>query len=67
MRGNAASRVYFMYPVSDDIGLIFSDSFMRGQQLAVDIGQADAVVVDHINSADTGAHKRLCGVRTDAP
>ena len=56
-----------MYPVSDDIGLIFSDSFMRGQQLAVDIGQADAVVVDHINSADTGAHKRLCGVRTDAP
>ena len=48
------------------IHLVFAHRFAGGQDLAVQVGQADLVVIDKIKRADTAAHKRFTDIAAHA-
>ena len=48
------------------VNLVFPDCFARGENLAVDIRQANLVVIDKVNRPYSAADKRLNGVAADA-
>ena len=56
-----AVRIDFQNPLPHHIRLVFSHGLPGGDQLPVQIGQADQIIVHQIDGTHTGAHQRLHG------
>ena len=59
MFSHDAVRVDRQNALLGDVHLVFADGLARGEDLAVDVRQAHAVVVDEIERAHAGARQRL--------
>ena len=61
-----AVRVDLQNAVAHDLDLVFADGFARGDDLPVEVRQADLVVVDEIERTHAAAHKRLADIAAHA-
>ncbi len=59
MYRHLAVRVDFQNTFPHHIGFVFSHRLPGGNQLPVQIGQADQIIVHQINGAHAGTHQRL--------
>ena len=66
MHADIGLRIDVEHAVAHDVGLILADGLPRGDDLAVDVRQADLVVVNEVKGADAAADKRLAGIAADA-
>lgn len=66
MYADIGLRIDVEHTVAHDVGLILADGLPRGDDLAVDVRQADLVVVNEVKGADAAADKRLAGIAADA-
>ena len=66
MYADIGLRIDVEHTVAHDVGLILADGPPRGDDLAVDVRQADLVVVNEVKGADAAADKRLAGIAADA-
>ena len=66
MYADIGLRIDVEHAVAHAVGLILADGLPRGDDLAVDVRQADLVVVNEVKGADAAADKRLAGIAADA-
>ena len=59
-------RVDLQNAVAGDLDLVLAHGFAGSQHLAVDVGQADFIVVDEVQRADAAAGQGFDGIAADA-
>lgn len=66
MYADIGLRIDVEHAVAHDVGLVLPDGLPRGDDLTVDVRQADLVVVNEVKGADAAADKGLAGIAADA-
>ena len=66
MGGYPDVGIDFGNPLCGNVHLVFPYGFVRGVNLAVDVGQTHLVIIDQVNRAHAGAHQRLHGIAAHA-
>ena len=66
MHADIGLRIDVEHAVAHDVGLVLPDGLPCGDDLTVDVRQADLVVVNEVKGADAAADKGLAGIAADA-
>ena len=66
MDAHVAVGVDLQHPLAHDVDLVLADGLARGDDLAVEIRQADLVVVDQIERAHAAADEPLTDIAAHA-
>ena len=66
VHAHIAVRVDLQNAVAHDLNLVFADGLACGNDLPVEVRQADLVVIDKIKRADPAAHKRFTDIAAHA-
>ena len=59
MNADICIRIDIQNPLLHHIRLVFADGLSRSNNLTVQIGQTDLVIIDQIKCSDTASHKCL--------
>ena len=65
MRAHIHIRIDAEHPLLHDINLVFTDCRACRDDLPVEIGQTDLVIIDQVKCPDTAAHKCFTHISAD--